>query len=406
MRRIKPAFFLIFIVSPLFAAPALVNLTRLAVQQKWTLTVNVKLNFIHIHNKKNDLRLFYTVPYLRQGGKVYYLNEIPRKGAHGEWLISDILSKRIENFMKTGGKVKSQKKIKKEEFITGDNKRLKIIHVTSNKIKQHDHKKREKLSKTNEIKKKTFEENDKKSEKRYNKSGFIPLDAVIIDPGHGGKDPGAIAPNGLQEKRVVLAVAKELRRLFQKDGRYRVYMTRKGDYFVTLENRTGFSSRIAKKYHPLFVSIHANITLNRKISGVEVFSLADKASDDTALAVETMENQGFNQRDVEKTDALFSILADLLREGLKKESAVLSKMVLNSVVKITGAKKRGAKKANFYVLKYNTVPSILIETGFLSNKREVKNLASTAYRKKIAKGIYKGIIRYIKKYNETKGLSK
>lgn len=239
------------------------------------------------------------------------------------------------------------------------------------------------------------------------KEGFMPINAIILDPGHGGKDPGGLGVNGIKEKEIVLAIMKKLGTMIVKQTGMKVFVTRNTDRFVSLKERTDLATELIKKnYNPIFVSIHGNISLNRKTGGIEVYSLSDKASDDEALSVETMENAGFSKSDVEKTEALSLIINDLLKDGIRSQSLKLAQHVGKGMRNATLAQVRGVKRANFFVLKYNSMPSILIEVGFLSNIRESRLLLNKDYQKKIAAGIFKGINDFLYEYNKSRGFTK
>lgn len=235
---------------------------------------------------------------------------------------------------------------------------------------------------------------------------FEPIDAIILDAGHGGKDPGG-SSNGIQEKRLVLTMVKKIHTLLRKNNRkLKIYVTRKNDSFVSLEDRVSKTARWSSKRNVLFVSIHGNISLRPSIFGFEIYTLSDRASDTEALATERLENAGFSPEDIVQTDTIYSLLADLIRDGTRKESEWLAQYIYEDTLKTSGVFGRGLKRANFFVLKYNTVPSVLLEIGYMSNKAEAEKLKSEEYQNKLAIGIYKGIIRYIQEYNKSEGFTK
>ncbi len=173
-----------------------------------------------------------------------------------------------------------------------------------------------------------------------------------------------------------------------------------------MAERVSKTARWSSRKNVLFVSIHGNIALNNSVSGFEIYTLSDRASDSDALATERLENAGFEVEDVKQTDNLYSILSDLIRDGTRKDSEMLARYVYDDTLATTKGYGRGLKQANFYVLKYNTVPSILVEIGYMSNKAEAEKLKTDAYQNELAVGIYKGIIRYIQDYNRTEGFTK
>ncbi len=367
---------------------------------------NLKLNYIEIFSAKKRLKLFVTMPYIAYQDHVYYMDSGLIKGEKGQWNMSPEYRDTISKLLKQDIKNQEEKQVShnSEKWILNPDNQKTPVNPT-NHIKQDKQNQDKKTQESDSATKETETKADKKEVQYIPVEGFIPINAIIIDAGHGGKDPGAIGKNGIKEKEVVLNISRYLYQYLKADKDLDIFMTRSKDVYVSLENRTQYASQKAKKYNPLFVSIHGNMSLSQKSTGIEVFSLGEKASDDQALQVEMMENEGFNTQDIKKTDALFSIIAELVRDGLQKESSYLAEQLFNHLSSHTGAKKRGLKKANFFVLKYNTVPAALVEVGFLSHPQEGTKLASPEYQKKIARGLYYGIKTFVKQYNKTKGYS-
>lgn len=249
------------------------------------------------------------------------------------------------------------------------------------------------------------------SPKPLGNAQFLSINAIVLDAGHGGKDPGGIA-NVIEEKRLVLTLLKKIHANFRlKNKNISVFVTRKNDTFISLEERVSKTARWSSspKNNVLFVSIHGNIARNRKVEGLEIYTLSDKASDSEALEVERLENAGFSKDDIVQTQSIYSILADLIRDGTRKQSEWLAQHVYTetlSSIRQDGGVGRGLKKANFFVLKYNTVPSILIEVGYMSHQGEAVRLKKEEYQDKLADGIYNGITKFIEAYNETEGFTK
>lgn len=238
------------------------------------------------------------------------------------------------------------------------------------------------------------------------KPAFVPIDAIVLDAGHGGKDPGGIA-NAIEEKRLVLTLVKKIHALFRSNDKdLSIYVTRKSDNFVSLEERVSKTARWSTKKNILFVSVHGNIAFNKKVEGLEIYTLSDKASDPEALEVERLENAGFTVEDIRQTDTLYSILADLVRDSTRKQSEWLARYVYDDMLRSGPVLGRGLKKANFFVLKYNTVPSILIEVGYMSSPSESRKLKSEDYQNNLAEGIFKGVSRFIEEYNKTEGFTR
>jgi N-acetylmuramoyl-L-alanine amidase len=214
---------------------------------------------------------------------------------------------------------------------------------------------------------------------------------VIIDAGHGGKDPGAIGVSGVIEKDVVLDIAKRLRDLMQREPQWRVTLTRDTDIFIPLEERTVIANASGAD---LFVSIHANAAERADAHGVETYFL-DLASDEQSMRVAARENA----TTVSKVNDLQRILRDLSMTSKRNESSLLAGSVQRAMVHAPGAGKNGrdlgVKHAPFLVLMGAEMPSILVETGFLSHPGEERKLADPKYRAQAARAIFVGIKEYL-----------
>jgi len=223
-----------------------------------------------------------------------------------------------------------------------------------------------------------------------------PGNVIVIDPGHGGKDPGAIGYRGLREKHITLAIAKEVKRIAQKRLGVRVVLTRERDVFIPLWERSKIANRLGAS---LFISIHCNFSRNRTARGVETYFLSN-ARTKWERAVAALENASvkYELNNHRQYDMVKRILGDLAQNQYLKESQILARFVHEAIVRKTGARNRGIKQAGFYVLFFTHTPSILIETGFISNKYEARRLKSKWYIKKIAEGIVDGIALYYTKY--------
>lgn len=223
---------------------------------------------------------------------------------------------------------------------------------------------------------------------------------VVIDAGHGGEDPGAVGPSKLLEKNVVLSIAKEVHRQLAATEGFKPVLVRDGDYIVPLKKRRDFARQ---KNADLFVSIHADAFHKASANGASVFALSNGGVvSAVAKYLADQENAadvigGVNGVSLEdKDDVLKSVLVDLSMTATLQRSLTVGQLVLNEMGKF--AKLHGRKttpgQANFVVLRAPDVPSILVETGFISNPTEEKNLGSPAYRKKMATAIRNGIVRY------------
>ncbi len=215
---------------------------------------------------------------------------------------------------------------------------------------------------------------------------------VVIDAGHGGKDPGAIGPTGLREKDVVLKISKKVASRLEKDLGCQVILTRKKDRFLPLTQRTAIAN--AKKAD-LFVSIHANAAPNKRARGVETYFL-NFALDKEAMRVAARENA----TSTKSIGDLKNILNDIMKNTKVDESSRLAGYVQREVVKnlrkkYSNVKSKGVKQAPFFVLIGARMPSILVEVSFISNRKEEERLKSDRYLDRVAEGIVNGIKSYI-----------
>jgi len=214
---------------------------------------------------------------------------------------------------------------------------------------------------------------------------------VVIDPGHGGKDPGVVGPTGLQEKDLVLDVGLKLRDFLVERLGVEVVMTRDRDVFVPLEERTAIANQIGAD---LFISIHANGSPNRRVRGIETFVL-DFSSNEDERRVASLENAG-SQRTIA---ALEDLLRSIARGDYKQESRDLATIVQsrlheNLSKSLTGQTNRGVKQAPFIVLIGSNMPSILTEVGFISNPSDEKYYRADSSRNLLAESLYTGVENY------------
>ncbi len=230
------------------------------------------------------------------------------------------------------------------------------------------------------------------------------LRRIVLDAGHGGHDPGAVGPGGLQEKEVVLDVTKRVARLADEGLGIKVALTRTGDYFVPLRDRTQFAN---KERAQLFVSIHANAHRQLGSEGVETYFLSSEATDNEARQVAALENgviqlEPGNSR--AKEDILKTILWDLAQSEFQEESSQLAETVQDSVTRSLRISSRGVKQAGFYVLGGAAMPAILVEIGFVTNRREERRLMDPQYRESVARAIYVGLAEYKRRYDQKMGI--
>jgi N-acetylmuramoyl-L-alanine amidase len=214
---------------------------------------------------------------------------------------------------------------------------------------------------------------------------------VVIDPGHGGKDPGAIGPSGLMEKDVVLDIATRLRALMQQEGQWQVTMTRDTDLFIPLKERTSMANA---KGADLFVSIHANAAERPDLHGIETYFL-DFTTDERSIQTAARENA----TSLHEVSDLQVILRDLLTTSKRNESSLLAGSVQRALIEVSDGGKNGrdlgVKHAPFVVLIGAEMPSILIEIGFISNPTEERKVANPKQRERMAQAMLAGIKEYL-----------
>jgi N-acetylmuramoyl-L-alanine amidase len=227
------------------------------------------------------------------------------------------------------------------------------------------------------------------------------ISRIVLDPGHGGKDGGAISPSGLREKDIVLNIAKTLKVVLERETGCQVLLTRTTDRYLSLEERTAFAN--AKKAD-VFISIHANANENRSVGGVETYFL-NLASDPQAARVAALENASEHKR----MSDLQSILKELVLKSKTSESSRLAHGVQNRIVtqlreRYKDVRDLGVKQAPFLVLVGAEMPSILVETAFLSNEQEELRLADQTFKDTLSRGIAGGVAAYMQQLTAEKPL--
>jgi len=247
------------------------------------------------------------------------------------------------------------------------------------------------------IQNRTSTENEKKPEQsneRTSKSKFKSnkIRRIVVDPGHGGKDPGAVGVKGTMEKEVALAIGTKLADKIRHELGIDVVMTRTTDVFIPLQERTSIANKVGAD---LFISIHANASPNRNTAGIESYYL-NLAKTEKAAQLAAQENG----TSLEKVSILQAILFDLMANYKLNDSAHLADEVQKALYKkvtskYQGAKNLGVKQGPFFVLVGATMPSILVETAFLSNEAEEARLSDSHYQEMTADGILHGIQKYI-----------
>ncbi len=223
------------------------------------------------------------------------------------------------------------------------------------------------------------------------------IDVITIDAGHGGKDPGTIGRYyKTREKDIVLDIALQLGKMLESRSSIKVVYTRKNDTFVELWRRAQIANQSKSK---LFVSIHANWNNSPTPRGFDVYILG-QGKDEAAIQIAEKENGVIKEYEssLEEYEGFLSgnkMIYSIMQSGFAKESEALAANVSQSMGRALNTKNRGVKQARLYVQWRASMPNILVETGFVSNKAEEKNLRSSAYRQKIAEGIFQGIMSFI-----------
>ncbi|MBL6932419.1 MAG: N-acetylmuramoyl-L-alanine amidase [Rhodospirillales bacterium] len=223
---------------------------------------------------------------------------------------------------------------------------------------------------------------------------------IVIDPGHGGVDPGTIGASGIYEKHITLAMARELKAQLDKTGRFQAMLTRERDIFIPLRDRV---NRARDAGAELFISIHADAIKNPNTRGLSVYTLSERASDKEAEALAEKENKadliaGINL--VGETKEVTNILIDLAQRESMNQSAKFASGLVDEMRRQTHLLRKTHRFAGFAVLKAPDVPSVLIELGFLSNRSDEKALKDKNYRAKLAKGMVRAVSSYFSNIEE------
>lgn len=210
---------------------------------------------------------------------------------------------------------------------------------------------------------------------------------VVLDPGHGGPDPGAISVSGFREKDLTLQVAKAVERVLEATGRYNVLLTRNEDVYIPLRKRYQIAEEADAE---LFISLHADSNRDRSLRGASIYTLSEKSSDREAAALAAKENRSDAIAGIDlsnQSDAVASFLIELRQRQTMNESALFSESLIQEVSASARLLRNSHRFAGFAVLKSPDVPSILMELGYLSNKQDERMLRSRKYRSKIGRAI-------------------
>jgi N-acetylmuramoyl-L-alanine amidase len=223
---------------------------------------------------------------------------------------------------------------------------------------------------------------------------------IVLDPGHGGVDPGTHGKSGIYEKHITLSAAREFKAMLEESGRYRVLLTRNRDIFIRLRDRISIARDAGAD---LFISLHADAIKNRKIRGLSVYTLSERASDKEAAGLAEKENKsdliaGIDLSD--KTPEVANILIDLTQRESMNQSARFAEGLVKELARKTKLLRNTHRFAGFVVLKAPDVPSVLIELGFLSNRRDERALVQKPYRAKLGRAIVEAVNSYFTRIEE------
>ncbi len=218
---------------------------------------------------------------------------------------------------------------------------------------------------------------------------------IAIDAGHGGEDPGAIGPRRTREKDVVMDIARELESLIDATQGYRAVLVRDGDYYVQLSKRRDLAREARAD---LFVSIHADAFKDKRVKGGSVYTLSQRgASSASARFLADSENKSDRIGGVDlsnKDDLLTTVLLDLSMTATQESSRTVAKEMLQEMGNVTKLHKQTVEHAGFAVLKSPDIPSVLVETGFISNPGEARRLSNRTHQKELAMSLFEGIVQY------------
>lgn len=374
---IRP-FYIIFLITQLFSSAEtklkLLENNQLigevsTIQNKNLISIN---DFIEITNSKNFINdktekiIFYI-----DDKKIKLTNQIPFI------MIDDNLYQLSSNVIKSNNNYY----VPAESFFSIVNNLSNTVSVTLNTNEIN-------FSKLTEVSKKTIKVDLRSEKEKWE------FKTIVIDAGHGGKDPGAVGYRGTKEKDIALDVAKRLEKKLAKNMKVKIVMTRDEDIFLRLSERT----KIANESNgSLFISIHTNAAEDRRASGFETF-LIGQNKNEAAVRVAARENavlelEGSTGKKLTDEDL---IKATIAQSAFASKSEQFASLVQKEIKKRVQSKDRGVKQAGFYVLMGASMPNVLVELGFISNPSEEKKLRSPQYRDQLATAIYRAVEQYQK----------
>ena len=226
---------------------------------------------------------------------------------------------------------------------------------------------------------------------------------VVIDPGHGGRDAGAIGPSGIKEKDVVLDIAHRLKRMIEASLGVRAVMTRSTDVFLPLEERAAIANRHKADF---FISLHVNAAPHTRAVGSETYFLSREPSDRGARASAVRENTALTLEGIglKEQESLKAVLWDMAQTFYVRESSELAEVLLTELGQILKVSNRGVKSAPFFVLIGTAMPSVLVEAAFITNRQEEQRLQGDAYRQRVAEALLAGVAKFKARYDKRLGM--
>jgi N-acetylmuramoyl-L-alanine amidase len=226
---------------------------------------------------------------------------------------------------------------------------------------------------------------------------------IVIDPGHGGRDPGAIGPSGVKEKDIVLDIGLRLQRMIEEGLGLRAIMTRSTDVFLPLEERAAIANRHKADF---FISLHVNAEPRSRAVGPETYFLSREPSDRGARASAIRENTVLNLEGIGlgEQESLKGILWDMAQTFYVRESSELAELLLNELRQMLKVSARGIKSAPFFVLIGAAMPSVLVEAAFISNPEEERRLRTVVYRQQVAEALLAGVAKFKSRYEKRVGM--
>jgi N-acetylmuramoyl-L-alanine amidase len=362
-----------------------------------TFASSAKTVDLHVSSLKNKVRLIYTV---NSPIKYHiYLIQKPNR------LITDLYNARL--ITNLDRHVLSQSVIKNIRSSKHKNGILRIVLDLKKPINYHNyllsfkHSKRRKL--VIDLWPKYYSTSAKSTKSVKSVASIVTLSRheklrdviIVIDPGHGGRDPGATGRYGTHEKDVVLAISQDLQKLLNSQYGFKADLTRNSDYFVSLRRRLA----IARGDHgDMFIAIHADGYKNRYAHGASVFALSQRgATSEAARWLAQKENESeLGHVLANKSNTLRSVLIDLAQTASISTSLMIGNSIAHQLVRVTNLHHGFVEQAAFVVLKEPDIPSLLVETGFISNAQEELNLRNPVYQHEIANALMLGIVDYFK----------